>query len=385
MDFEFTPEEQAFQQEIHEFLEKEMNEGVVAETESLKGLGPHGKELLRKMGGRRLLAPSWPEEYGGRGLSQVTQGIVFMEMGYFQAPWPIDGLVIGPTLLRFGSEEQKEKYLPGIARGELEFALGYTEPEAGSDLASVQIRAVKSGDEYIINGQKTFNTETHYSDYHWLLVRTDPSVPKHKGISMFIVDLKSPGITIRPLITSSGLRTNEVFYEDVHVPKENLVGEENRGWEYAGSAIGFERILWTGDLHLRFGQFVKYLTGEKRFAGIRTENPWVLDELAQLKTKIHIATLLSYKVAAMHDKGLPIIYESSLSKLYASEARQHLFNIAMQILGHYGELSGGSKWAPLNGIIQHEYLDSCRWTIIAGSSEIQRYILALRGLGLPRK
>jgi len=385
MDFEFTPEEKAFQEELRKFLEKEMNEGVVAETESLQGLGPDGKELLLKMGERRLLAPSWPEKYGGRGLSHVTQGIVFMEMGYFQAPWPIDGLVVGPTLLRFGSEAQKEKYLPGIARGEIEFALGYTEPEAGSDLASVQLRAVKNGDDYILNGQKTFNTETHYSDYHWLLVRTDPSVSKHRGISMFIVDLKSQGITIRPLITSAGLRTNEVFYEDVRVPEDNLVGEENRGWEYASSAIGFERILWTGDMQLRFEQFVRYLTEEKRYENIGRESPWVLDALAELKTKIHIATLLSYKAAAMHDKGLPLTYESSLSKLYGSEARQQLFGVAMQVLGLYGELAEGSRWAPMRGMIEREYLDSCRWTIIAGSSEIQRLILALRGLGLPRK
>jgi len=385
MDFEFTPEEKAFQEELCEFLEREVNEGVVAETESLQGLGPYGKELLLKMGERRLLAPSWPEKYGGRGLSHVTQGIVFMEMGYFQAPWPIDGLVVGPTLLRFGSEAQKEKYLPGIARGEIEFALGYTEPEAGSDLASVQLRAVKNGDDYILNGQKTFNTETHYSDYHWLLVRTDPSVSKHRGISMFIVDLKSQGITIRPLITSAGLRTNEVFYEDVRVPEDNLVGEENRGWEYASSAIGFERILWTGDMQLRFEQFVRYLTEEKRYENIGRESPWVLDALAELKTKIHIATLLSYKAAAMHDKGLPLTYESSLSKLYGSEARQQLFGVAMQVLGLYGELAEGSRWAPMRGMIEREYLDSCRWTIIAGSSEIQRLILALRGLGLPRK
>jgi len=385
MDFEFTPEEKAFQEELCEFLEREVNEGVVAETESLQGLGPYGKELLLKMGERRLLAPSWPEKYGGRGLSHVTQGIVFMEMGYFQAPWPIDGLVVGPTLLRFGSEAQKEKYLPGIARGEIEFALGYTEPEAGSDLASVQLRAVKNGDDYILNGQKTFNTETHYSDYHWLLVRTDPSVSKHRGISMFIVDLKSQGITIRPLITSAGLRTNEVFYEDVRVPEDNLVGEENRGWEYASSAIGFERILWTGDMQLRFEQFVKYLAEEKHYENIGSKSPWVLDALAELKTKIHIATLLSYKAAAMHDKGLPLTYESSLSKLYGSEARQQLFGVAMQVLGLYGELAEGSRWAPMRGMIEREYLDSCRWTIIAGSSEIQRLILALRGLGLPRK
>lgn len=216
------------------------------------------------------------------------------------------------------------------------------------------------------------------------MVRTDTSVPKHKGISIFIVDLKSPGITIRPLITSAGLRTNEVFYEDVQVPKENLVGEKNRGWEYAGSAIGFERIMWTGDIKQRFERFVKYIMTEKRYENIQTDNPWILDELAELSIRLHIASLLGYKAASMLDRGLSLTYESSLSKLYVTETRRQLFSVAMQILGHYGELSEGSKWAPLGGVIQREYLDSSRWTIIAGSSEIQRLVLALRGLGLPR-
>lgn len=385
MDFELTPEEKAYQKEVCEFLKREANEGVVAETESMQGLGPYGRELLRKLGQRRLLAPSWPEKYGGRGLTSVTQVIMFDEMAYHQAPWPLDGLVIGPTLLRFGSDKQKDKYLPSIARGEIEFALGYTEPQAGSDLAAVELRAVANGDEYILNGQKTFNTEAHYADYHWLLVRTDTSVPKHKGMSMFIVDLKSPGITIHPLKTSAGLRTNEVFYDDVRVPKENIVGEENRGWDYVTRALGFERIMWTGDIKHRFDELVKYILDEKGYDNIGAENPWILDELAELDIKIHIARLLGYKPASMLDEGLPITYESSVTKVYVTETRKHLFSVAMQILGLYGQLSEGSKWAPLDGMVQREYLDTCRWTIVAGSSEIQRHIIALRGLGLPRK
>ena len=384
MDFEFTPEEKAFQSEICEFLEREMNEKVVAETESLQGMGPYGRELVRKMGERRLLAPSWPEEYGGRGLSHVTQGIMFDEMGYVKAPWPLDAIVIGPTLMRFGTDEQKRKYLPGMAGGELDFALGYTEPQAGSDLASIRLEAVEDGEYYIINGQKVFNTESHYSDYHWLLARTDPDAPKHKGLSMFIVDLKSPGITISPLYTMAGLRTNEVFYEDVRVPKENLVGEKNLGWIYAGSALGFERIMWTGDLQERFDTIVNYLKDEIGLDTVREEQPWVLDELADLNIRLHIAQLLGYRAASMLDHGQTVTYESSLSKLYVTETRRKLFNVAMEIVGHYGELCQGSKGAVLGGIIQREYLDTCRWTIVAGTSEIQRLVLA-RALGMPRK
>ena len=385
MDFELTTEEKAYQKELREFLKREVNEGVVAETESMQGLGPYSWELLRKMGARRLLAPSWPEEYGGRGLSFMTQGILSDEMRYHQGPWPLDGLVIGATLLRFGSDKQKEKYLTGVARGEIEIALGYTEPQAGSDLASVELRAVEDGDEYILNGQKVFNTEAHDSDYHWLLVRTDTSVAKHKGLSLFIVDLKSPGITVRPLITMAGLRTNEVFYEDVRVPKGNMVGEKNRGWDYVLAALSSERIVWSGDIRQRFEKFVKYILEAKLHGGISAENSWILDELAELKIRLHVAHLLSCKAISMLDKGLPVTYEPSVTKLHISETRRQLFSVAMQILGHYGELSEGSKWTPLSGAIQREYLDSCRWTIVAGSSEIQRHVIALRGLGLPRR
>jgi hypothetical protein len=385
MDFEFTQEEKAFQKEIREFLEKEVNDGVVAETESMQGIGPNGKELLIKMGEKRLLAPSWPETYGGRGMSHITQGIMFDEMGYYQGPWPLDALVIGPTLTRFGTEEQKEKYLPDMASGKVEFALGYTEPEAGSDLASIRLRGLEDGDHYILNGQKVFNTESHYSDYHWLLVRTDTDVPKHKGLSMFIVDLKSPGITIRPLYTSAGLRTNEVFYEDVRVPRENLVGEKNKGWVYAGSALGFERIMWTGDLQQCFDKIVKFVRDEKVPENRREERSWILDELADLNIRLHIARMVGYKAASMLDHGQAVPYESSLSKLYVTETRRKLFTVGMEILGHYGELCEGSKWAVLNGMMQREYLDTSRWTIVAGTSEIQRLVIATRGLGLPRK
>jgi len=386
MDFDLTPEEKAYQEELCEFLKREVNEGVTAETESLQGLGPYGRELLRKLGERRLLAPSWPEKYGGRGLTYVAQAITGDEMSYHRGPWPLDGLVIGPTLSRFGTDSQKDKYLTGIARGEIEFALGYSEPEAGSDVASVALRAVENENEYILNGQKVFNTEAHYADYHWLLVRTDTSVSKHRGMSMLIVDLKSPGITIRPMKTSAGVRTNEVFYEDVRVPKENLVGEKNQGWGITMSALGSERVMWSGDVKQRFDKLMEYLLEEKRSDDIFwAENPSLLDELAELDIKLHIGRLLAYKAASMGDRGLVPTYEASLSKVYITEARQHLFNVAMKMLGLYGQLSEGSKWAPLNGMVPREYLDSCRWNIVGGTSEIQRLIIALRGLELPRK
>jgi hypothetical protein len=385
MDFEFTPEEKAYQQELCDFLKKEVNEGVIAETCSMQGMGPYSRELLLKLGERRLLAPSWPKQYGGRGLSHVAQYIMLDEMSYHMAPYPLDGIVIGPSILRFGSDRQKEKYLPRIASGQIEFALGYTEPQAGSDLASLEIRAVENGDEYVISGQKVFNTEAHYADYHWLAARTDVTVPKHRGLSLFIVDLKSPSITIRPLITMAGLRTNEVFYDNMRVPKDDLVGEKNQGWNYIMTALNFERTLAIGDIKEPFDKMVEYVLEAKQHDNTSADTSWVWDKLAQLSIELHIGRLLIYRVACMLNKGAPVVYESSLAKVFICEMRRRLFSAAMQILGPYGQLSEGSKLVPLGGRILRNYLDSPRWNIVAGTSEVQRNIIALRGLGLPRE
>lgn len=385
MEFAFTEAEKAYQQELRSFLEKEMNESIVQEVESLQGLGENGKKLLGKMGDQRILAPSWPEKYGGRGLGQVAQGILFEEMGYYQAPWPIDALMVGPTLMRYGTEEQKDRFLFGMGTGKIEIALGYTEPDAGSDLASLRLEAVEKEDHYLLNGQKVFNTESHYSDYHWLLARTDTSVPKHKGLSIFLVDLKSPGVTIRPMHTSAGLRTNEVFYDNVKVPKNNLVGEKNSGWKYAASALGAERIMWTGDIQKRFDQFLVYLKNEVGLDRLKKAKPWAMDKLASIRAKLHTARLTGFKAAAMHDGGKNITYEASLVKLFVSETRVEFFKLVMEILGLYGQLSKRSAGAPINGIMLQEYLDASRWTIIGGTSEIQRQIIALAGCHLPRK
>jgi hypothetical protein len=384
MDFELTPEEKAFQKEIHEFLDRECNEHVVAETLSLQGEGPYSKELLRKMGARRLLAPRWPVEYGGRGMGFMAETIKVDEITSHHAPFPLDGVEIGNTLLICGTEEQKNRFLPGIARGEIEFALGYTEPNAGSDVASVQLRAVDNGDEFVLNGQKIYNTEAHFSDYHWLLTRTDTTVSKHKGLTMLIVDLKSPGITIRPLITSAGLRTNEVFYEDVHVPKKNMVGEKNGGWGvimsslYGGGGGGS-----SGASQILLKKLVKYVLEEK--PDILADNPWIPDALAEQDIKLHIIELLGLKASAMADLKLAKPYDGPVSHVFGAESRKQFFTVAMQILGLYGQLAEGSKWAPLNGTYLREYMDAPRWTIVHGSSEIQRLVIATRGLGLPRK
>ena len=387
MDFELNPEEKAFQKEIREFLDKECNENVVAEVDSMLGEGPYSKELLRKMGARKLLAPTWPLEYGGRAMGHMAETIKVDEITSHHAPFPLDGVEIGNSLLIVGNEEQKKRFLPGIARGEIEFALGYSEPNAGSDVASVQLRSVDNGDHFILNGQKIYNTEAHFSDYHWLLTRSDPNaVKKHRGLTLFMVDLKSPGITIRPLITMAGLRTNEVFYEDVKVPKANMVGEKNGGWAVLMSALyggGGGGSLSTGTKRV-IDTLVKYVLEEKQDT---EDNQWIPDAMADLYIRTHVGELMGLRATAFADLKVTPLYGGggAASRLLGGDTRRLLYKTAMQILGPYGQLAKDSKWAPLNGEILREYMDAPRWTIVHGSQEIQKLNIATRGLGLPRK
>jgi alkylation response protein AidB-like acyl-CoA dehydrogenase len=278
----------------------------------------------------------------------------------------------------------KDRFLLRIARGEIDIALGYTEPDHGSDIASLQFSAVEKDDHFLLNGQKIYNTEAHTCDYHWLLTRTnfDPSVPKHKGLSIFIVDLKSPGITIRPLTTMAGLRTNEVFYEDVKVPKENLVGKKDDGWRTSQSALREGGPGFTAGYRHRFEAIIDYLVNRR--PDILRDNPWAAEELARYRVLIHAADLMGYAMAVRSDLKIPVTYESSCGGLLANTARKAFFQMISKLLGPYGNLMEGSEGVPLEGMVAREYLDGPRMTIVHGTSEIQR-ILISRGLNLPKK
>jgi len=387
MDFELNPEEKAFQKEIREFLDEHCNEHVVAETLSLQGAGPYSKELLRKMGAQKLLAPRWPVEYGGRDLSPMCEVIKVDEITAHHAPFPLDGVEIGNSILLVGTEEQKKRFLPGVASGEIDIALGYTEPDAGSDVASVQLYAEDQGDYFVLNGQKIYNSEAHVCEYHWLLTRTDRNAEKkHRGLSMFIVDLKSPGITIRPLFTSGGLRTNEVFYEDVKVPRENLVGDKNGGWKVLMSAL-YGAVagggMATGTKYV-IKTLAEYTIAEK------ADDPdarWIPDALADIYVKTRVSEIMGVRATALGQLGVTPLYGGGgmVSRLLGGDTRRLLYNTAMQILGPYSQLYKDSKYAPLQGGILREYMDAPRWTIVHGSQEIQKMNIATRGLGLPRR
>ena len=401
MDFRDTPEEAAFRQEVREFIRTQLPDELRPEHEEQREPGeilfgsPAMKQWTKELAARRWIAPAWPQEYGGAGLSVMEQFIFNEEMAEARAPRPggLATLLVGPTLIVHGSEEQKQKYLPEILSGEVYWCQGYSEPGAGSDLAGLQTRAVRDGDDYVINGQKIWTTHAHISKWMILLARTDPSAPKHRGISYFIVDMKLPGVSVRPLMNMAASHEfNEVFFEDVRVPRENLIGEENRGWYLAQTTLSFERSGIGSAIGQR--QAVEDLVRFAREAAdgqsTLARNPALRLELTDRYLEASTALLLSYKIISMQAKeGVPPGHEASVAKLYSTELNQRIYRTGMKLLGLYGQLhrkqpDTARRWLPLRGRIEYMYLRSVANTIEGGTSEIQRNIIATRGLGLPR-
>jgi len=391
MDFGYTEEEEKFRERLAEFLEKNLTEEIARQNWEDLGVGPEAREFSLKLAANGFLGLSWPKEYGGQGLPPTYDFILLDELGKrwgAHVPLDVGYTMVGPTILRRGSEELKREFLPKIVDGEIEFCLGYTEPNAGSDLASMQMRAVEGDDCFIVNGQKTFNTECHYSEYHWLAARTDPSpdIPKYRGISLFIVDMDSPGITVRPLWTMSGERTNEVYYDDVKVPKKRMIGEKNRGFYYMMEALGSERnqVFVPGRLMPILENLIQYVKDTEYNGKPLSEDPLIRHRLAQAAIELEVAGLLADHSRWLESNKLPMSYEPEITKVFTSELEQRLVDVGMQILGLYGQLTEDSKWAPLRGRISWYFLHSFMTTIGAGTSEVGRSVIAQRGLGLPR-
>jgi hypothetical protein len=349
------------------------------------------RAFVRKLGEKGWYALSWPKEYGGQGRPFIDQFILHEELLRNLAPAGGTGLtIVGPVVMAHGAEEQKREFLPRIARGEIEFNLGYSEPEFGSDLAGLQTRAVEDGDDYVINGQKIWTTVAHLTEYCWLAARTDPQAPKHKGISLFIVDMKTPGITVQPVINMLGVHSfNNVFFDDVRVPKTALVGTRDRGWYALASALDFERTPIYPFFSI-FGQLpiLEEMAGYAREATHQGQPlakiPTVRHRLAELRVEIEAGRMMAYRVASMMNQGAVPNYEASMIKFYATELAQRLANLGMQLLGLYGQLEPNSPRNRLRGQWERFYLGSVGATIGAGATEVQRNIVAQRGLGLPR-
>ena len=391
MDFGYTKEEEKFRERLGKFLDENLTEEIARQNWEDKGVGPEAREFSRKLAANGFLGMSWPKEYGGQGLPPTYDFILLDELGRrwgCHVPLDVGYTMVGPTILRRGSEELKKEFLPKIIDGEIEFCLGYTEPNAGSDLASMKMQAVEAGDHFVINGQKTFNTECHYSEYHWLAARTDPDpdLPKYKGISLFIVDMDSPGITVRPLWTMSGERTNEVFYDEVSVPKNRMVGEKNKGFYYMMEAIGSERnqVFVPARLFPILEDLIQYVKETEYDGKPLSHDPLIRDKIAQAAIELEVARVIADHSRWLESNHIPMSYEPEVTKIVTSELEQRLVDTATQILGLYSLLTEDSKWVRLRGRISWYYLHSFMTTIGAGTSEVGRSVIAQRGLGLPR-
>lgn len=387
MEFRFTEQEEAFRKEVREFFSQELG----PEYEGWTPLQRFRPDFSRKLGKKGWIGIAWPKEYGGLGRPHMEQLIYGEEMLYHRAPASAHILaqnMVGPTLINVGSEEHKKEFLPKILSGEVTFCLAYTEPDAGSDLASMQTSAVADGDDYIINGQKTLISFAGEAHYCWLAARTDPNAPKkHRGLSLFIVDMNTPGITVQKLETMFDYAIYEVFFDNLRVPKSALVGELNRGWYYIAQALDHERIFFgaVSAEHRRYFQdLVQYAKETHRNGKPVGEDPIIRQKLAQLAIELEVGRLLGYRLAWLLSKGGVPYAEASMTKVFTTELERRLANTAMQILGLHGQLKEGPQ-VPFKGFMEWWYRFSLLQAVGGGTNEIQRMIIAIAGLGLPRQ
>ncbi len=392
MNFQDNAEEAAFREEVRTFIKTEIKPdeqaSELAERGMYRGAFERLKGLREKLATRGWIAAAWPKEYGGAGLDVMRQFIMNEEFAQNRIP-PVGGMgtsMVGPTIITHGNEEQKKEHLSRILSGDVQWCQGFSEPGSGSDLASLQTRAVKDGDDYVINGQKIWTSGASHAHWMFMMARTDPDAPKHKGISYFLLDMKSPGVEVRPLTNLANQDMfNEVFFTDVRVPAKNIVGELNRGWYVGTTTLDFERssIGSAVGLKLQLDGLVKYAREHQTDGTSRTAQLGsVKTELVDRYVEASVAKLMSYRVVTMQAKGLIPNHEASMTKLFASELTQRISRTGMKVLGLYGQLWGDG--APMKGRYESSYMTSLSSTIAGGTSEIQRNIIASRGLGLPR-
>jgi alkylation response protein AidB-like acyl-CoA dehydrogenase len=402
MDWNDTPEQAAFRTEVREMLAAKLPARYQQKRDQSfeggwdsdrKSDDPErvgaAKEWAAALAERGWIAPHWPEEYGGAGLSPMEQFIYRMEMAEAQAPG-VGGSgvqMLGPMLIVHGTEEQKQKHLSGILSGDVIWAQGYSEPGSGSDLASLQTRAVRDGDEYVVNGQKIWTSGAQFSDWLFLLTRTDPDAPKHRGISFLLLDQETPGVSVQPLINMGWEHGfNETFFEDVHVPVANRVGEENRGWYVGMTLLDFERSNITGavDARRNLEALRDYVLTEEGASKSRLASTASLrSDVADRFIETEVMFNFSFRIISMQDSGLIPNYEASTSKLFNSELSQRTANTGVKMFGLHSTIWDRNK-APMRAQFTRSYVGSVASTIAAGTSEVQRNIIATRGLGLPR-
>jgi len=390
MFLEYTPEQQALRKELREYFAQLLTPEVRAELGEPGEGSPRFRDVVRQMGADGWLGIGWPKEFGGQGRPATDQFIFFDEVQRAGAPFPFVTLnTVGPTIMRFGSEDQKAFFLGGILAGEINFAIGYTEPEAGTDLASLRTRAVLDGDEWVINGNKVFTSGANQADYVWLACRTDPDAPKHKGISIIMVPTASSGFKCTPIVTVGGNTTTATYYDDVRVPKGNVVGDVNAGWQLITTQLNHERVglaAMGGPAHRLWDEVVAWCRATESGQGGRMiDVPWVQMDLARAHARLEAMKLLNWRMAAALDEGALAPADSSSVKVYGTETLVEVYRTLLGILGAAGYLPPGSPGAVLQGDVERAGRAAQINTFGGGVNEVQREIIASAGLGMARR
>ena len=387
MFLDLTPEQQALQDELRTYF-ADLVKARAANDLDDEVMGEGWKATIRQMGRDGWLGIGWPKEYGGQGRGAIEQLIFLEEAGRAGAPIPLVTLnTVGPTIAQFGTDEQKRRFLPAILAGEIHFAIGYTEPGAGTDLASLRTSAVRDGDEYVVNGQKVFTSGGHEADFVWLACRTDPAAPKHKGISLLIVDTDQPGFKWTPINTLAGGFTSATYYEDVRVPVSMRVGAENGGWKMITTQLNFERVALgpSGRIFRSLDAVLQWAKETRLADGARViDLDWVRTNLARVRAKAEVAELFNWRVAWEQEQGRLNPADASAMKVYGTELRQETARLLLEVVGAAGSLREGSPGAVLEGLLEREYRGSVVGTFGGGVNEVQREIIVTAGLGMPR-
>ncbi|MFF2774199.1 acyl-CoA dehydrogenase family protein [Streptomyces sp. NPDC058052] len=389
MHLQYTPEQNRLRAELRAYFAELVPEDVHSRYGDPAAQKRFYRETIRRLGTDGRLGAGWPAEYGGSGLTPMEQFIFFDEAAQAGVPLPLMALnTVGPTIMQFGTDEQKAYFLPRILSGEIDFAIGYSEPDAGTDLAALKTRAVREGDTYVVNGQKIWTTNGDTADWVWLAVRTDPDAAPHKGITMLLVPTTDPGYSCTVINTLASHDTTASYYDDVRVPVTRRVGEENKGWRLITNQLNHERVTLAahGTMAIRALHDVRrWAAGTLLSDGRRVlDLPWVRRTLARTHTRLDAMRLLNWQMVNAVHRGTLTPQDASAVKVYGSEARRDAYAALMEVVGAAGALKDGSAGAVLHGELERGYRSAVIFTFGGGSNEIQREIISWIGLGMPR-
>jgi alkylation response protein AidB-like acyl-CoA dehydrogenase len=388
MHVDLTEEQRNLQTELRRYFAELMTPELEREVSVGEGGGPLFRQALKKLGADGWIGIGWPKEYGGQGRSPIEQYLFADEAQRAGFPFPFLTIsTVGPTIQEYGSESQKREFLPRILRGECLFAIGYSEAEAGTDLASLKTRADRDGDDWVINGQKLWTSLADHADYIWLAARSDQDAETHAGISIFVVDTKSPGYSCTPIETIGGIRTNTTYYDNVRVPASRLVAGEGKGWTLIVNQLKYERVslMSAGLIERLFHETVELVRSARTPEGQRPiDRPWVRLNLARAEAKIEILKLLNWRQAWNVTNGTFDYAEASTVKVYGSELYIEVYGLLLECVGQAGYLKRGTPGHVVRGRLERMYRSMLILTFGGGTNEIQRDIIAVAGLGMPR-